>query len=110
MFLQKKQMNGVNVNITISFEVKIVSTEVNKYKRINSKNWLFFAIDVDLLAKYLNNPVSSKKIDIQVIEKKSTNILSGLIDESLLISSATSFIGARLKIIRASAPTRATIQ
>ena len=34
--LQKKHMNGVNVKITISLDVKIVSVAVKIYKIVNS--------------------------------------------------------------------------
>ena len=33
--LQKKQMNGVKVKITISFDVKMVNAAVSEYKIVN---------------------------------------------------------------------------
>ena len=72
-------MNGVSVNMTISFEVKMVRMEVNKYKTTNSRYWLPFAFSEALLARYLNRPSSSKKMDIMVIEKNKIKILIGLI-------------------------------
>ena len=38
-FLQNKQIKGVRVRITISFEVKIVRTAVSKYREIKRKIW-----------------------------------------------------------------------
>ena len=74
-FLQKKQIKGVNVNITMSFDVKIVKAATKKYKIVNRINWLFLALFVARFARYLNRPTSSKKIDKVVIEKKRIIIL-----------------------------------
>ena len=53
-FLQKKQINGVKVNITISLDVKMVKAATKKYKIVNNTNWLLLALLVARLAKYLN--------------------------------------------------------
>ena len=59
-FLQKKQINGVNVRMTISLDVNIVNVAVKKYKIMKSVYWLFFALLAATFAKYLNKPTSSK--------------------------------------------------
>ena len=37
-FLQKKQMNGVNVKMTMSFDVNIVNMDTSAYRTINNVN------------------------------------------------------------------------
>lgn len=73
-------------------------------------NWFSFAFLDARLAKYLNNPSSSKTTEIIVIEKKRTNIFQGLIEVLLTSCSPTSFIGASPPIKRTTAPSKATIQ
>lgn len=109
-FLQKKQMNGVNVKMTMSLDVKIVNTAVKQYKMTNNVYWLFFALEAATLAKYLNKPTSSKKMERIVIEKNKTMILSGFTDVLFVNWENTSLIGAKENAKRVIAPINAMIQ
>ena len=40
--LEKYNIKGVNVNITISFEVNIVNIDISTYRAINNFIWLDF--------------------------------------------------------------------
>ena len=48
--LQKKQINGVKVNITISLDVNIVSIDINKYNEKNKAYWLALNLFINLTA------------------------------------------------------------
>ena len=74
----------------MSFDMNIVSAAVKKYKMVKSVYWLFFALLAATLARNLNKPTSSRKIDRTVIEKKSTIILIGLTEVLLVSSDQTS--------------------
>ena len=108
--LQKKQMNGVRVNMTTSLDVNTVKSDVKKYKTINKINWFPFAYLLATLAKWRNKPSSSRMIDIVVIEKKRTSIFKGLIALLLINWFPTSLIGAKENAKRMMAPIRAIIQ
>ena len=110
LFLQKKQINGVNVKITMSFDVKMVKIAVKAYSIMKSRYWFLFAFLAAKIAKYLNNPTSSRKIERIVIEKNKTMILSGLTVVLLTNSFPTSLIGANENAKRIIAPIRAMIQ
>ena len=77
---QKQHIKGVNVNMTISFEVKIVSTETTKNKRTNSLFWLTPALLSVLSASSLKKPSSSKNTESEVMAKNSTKIFTGFIE------------------------------
>ena len=66
------------MRITISFDVNTVKTLVNAYKAKKRAYWFVFALFVANWARYLNNPNSSKRIEIIVIEKNKINIFIGL--------------------------------
>ena len=108
--LAKKQINGVNVRITISFDVNTVKTLVNAYKAKKRAYWFVFALFVANWARYLNNPNSSKRIEIIVIEKNKTRIFNGLIDVFDVNWFQTSLIGANPIEIKRIAPISATTQ
>ena len=110
VLLQKKQINGVKVNITISLEVNTVKKETKKYKAKNKVNWLFLALETANEARYLNRPTSSKKMESIVIEKNKTNIFSGLIAALLVQEFLISPIGHNCAMTKISAPIIATIQ
>ena len=67
-------MNGVNVNITISFEVNIVKIDTTAYNIKNNAFWLDFAFFVANIANVLKNPTSSKNTDNSVQYAKTINI------------------------------------
>ena len=103
-------MNGVNVKMTISFDVKMVSKEVKKYKIMKSVYWLSLAFLVARFAKNLNNPTSSRKIESTVIEKNKTSIFIGLTVVLFVSWFHTSLTGANENAKSTEAPKRATIQ
>ena len=76
----------------------------------NKLSWLPLALEEAKEAKYLNNPSSSRKIEIKVIEKNKTNIFKGLIVEPVVSCLPTSSSGDKPKERRNIAPTNATIQ
>ena len=96
--------------MTISFDVNTVRTLVNAYKAKKSTYWFVFARLVASWAKYLNNPNSSKRIEIIVIVKNKTRIFNGLIDVFDVSWFQTSLIGANPMEIKRIAPTNATTQ
>ena len=108
--LQKKQIKGVNVRITISFDVNTVKTLVKAYKAKKRAYWFDFALLVARWAKYLNNPNSSKRMEIIVIEKNKTMIFNGFIDVFDVNWFQTSLIGAYPCAINKIAPNKATMQ
>ena len=59
----------MNVSIKISFDVKIVRTEIIKLKTKNSLVWLDFAFCKVSCATYLKNPILSSKTDKLVQDK-----------------------------------------
>ncbi len=86
-FLEKYNINGVNVNMTISFEVNMVMIDINVYKTKNSMYWLFLYLSMNIDAIYLKKPASSSEIDIKDMEMNNTNIFNGfnsLLDIKLL--------------------------
>ena len=86
-FLEKCNINGVNVNMTISFEVNMVMIDINVYKTKNSMYWLFLYLSMNIDAIYLKKPASSSEIDIKDMEMNNTNIFNGfnsLLDIKLL--------------------------
>ena len=109
-FLQKKQINGVNVRMTISLDVKIVSVAVKIYKIVNSMYWLFFAFLAATLAKNLNKPTSSRKMERIVIEKNKIMIFIGLIESLFVNCLNTSCIGANWNASNMMAPIKEMIQ
>ena len=103
-------MNGVNVRMIISFDVKIVRIEVKIYKYKNNLNWLAPAFLQTILAICLKKPTSSKNIERIVIDMNKHKILRGLIASSDVKPLITLDNDTReVKIIR-SAPTSATTQ
>ncbi len=109
-FLQKKQMNGVNVKMMMSFDVKTVNTDAIKYKETKSFICEPLALFRVAFARYLKNPISSKNTDIKVSVINITNIFIGLIDELATSDAPTSLIGTKDVAIRIIAPHSATIQ
>ena len=109
-FLQKKQINGVNVKIMMSFDVNIVKIEAIKYRDINSLICEPFALFSVAFARYLKNPISSKNTEIKVSVINITNIFIGFIDELATKDCPTSLIGTKDVAIRIIAPHSATIQ
>ena len=75
--LEKYRINGVNVKITISFEVKIVKNDINIYKTTNNLicDALYLLMKIDAI--YEKNPVWSNAIDKIEIHINSTNIFRG---------------------------------
>ena len=55
VLLQKKQINGVKVSITISLEVNTVKKDTKKYNAKNKVNWLFLALETANEARYLHS-------------------------------------------------------
>jgi len=78
-FLQKKIIKGVKVKIITSLEVKTVRIEVVIYRIIKTDNCVWLAFCKALLARYLNNPASSRTIDRQLIEINKQSIFKGFI-------------------------------
>ena len=76
----------------------------------NKEYWFPFASLEAILAKYLNNPSSSKNMEMIVIEKNKTNIFNGLIDALLVNCFPTSWMGAKENAKRIMAPNKAIIQ
>ena len=77
---------------------------------MNKLIWLFFALFVAKIARYLNNPISSKNIEMIVIEKNKAKILRGLMLLEAVNWLNTSFIGAKEKANNITAPNKAIIQ
>ena len=103
-------MNGVNVKITISLDVKMVKIATIIYKVKNKAFWFVLQFLINRAAKNLKNPTSSKNIDKKVIEKNSSNILIGLIDESENSPFKESLIDTQLKDRINIAPIKQIIQ
>lgn len=57
-----------------------------KYKHMNKVICLLFTFDNIFVAINLKNPTSSRKIEINVIEKNKIKIFNGLIEELLINS------------------------
>ena len=98
------------MRITISFDVNTVKTLVNAYKAKKSVYWFVFAFFVANWARYLNNPYSSRRIEITVIEKNKTRIFNGLIDVFDVSWFQTSLIGAKPIETKRIAPINPTTQ
>ena len=77
---------------------------------INRINWLLFTLDNTFIAINLKNPTSSRKIEINVIEKNNNKIFNGLIEELLINSFFISFKSTWWKQINKSAPIKQIIQ
>ena len=77
--LQKQQMKGVNVSTTISFDVKMVSTDTSAYSDKKSFIWLPRARLSIENAKRRKKPSSSKYTDKNVKDKNNVKILIGFI-------------------------------
>ena len=95
-------INGVNVSITMSFEVKIVKNEINKYKIKNSLNWLVLYLLIKIDAMYPKNPLVSSTIEINDTEINKINILTGFnfeLDVSISINSFLSNKGKTNRMI-----------
>ena len=103
-------MKGVKVRMTMSLEVKTVSTDTVAYNMKNSFICPDPALESILDAKYRKNPTSSRKTERAVMDKNSVKILRGLMALSLVISANTSPMGQFPVKIKVSAPTRATTQ
>ena len=71
---------------------------------------MFLALETAKVAKYLNNPTSSKKMDKIVIEKNKTKILIGLIALLLVQEETISLTGQDNVITKSNAPNKAIIQ
>lgn len=68
--------------MTMSFDVKIVNTEMSAYKTKNNVSWLVFDFLVASVARYLKKPNSSKNTERKVIEINRIRIFKGLMSES----------------------------
>ena len=75
--LAKYNIKGVNVKITISFEVKIVKIDINKYNEKKSVYWLDLNLLINLIATNEKNPASSKAIEIKDTDINKTKIFNG---------------------------------
>ena len=94
----------MNVNITISFDVKIVRNEINKYNTINSIIWLLLYFFINIVAIYLKKPDSSNDIDKIDIHINKTNIFKGFRAEFENNTLKTEFLSKSGKAKRIIAP------
>ena len=77
---------------------------------MNKTNWLFFAFFAASIARYLNKPRQSRKIEIKVIEKNKTMIFKGFTGDLLVNWAQISVTGDRLVTIKITAQVKAIIQ
>lgn len=108
-FLQKYKIKGVNVKITMSFEVKTVNTETVIYNSINSLKVLLPAHFNTLYAKNSKKPTSSKKTDIAVTEINKVKIFKGFTEPELVILFQHSLMVSGVNAIAQIAPNTATM-
>ena len=108
--LQKKQIKGVKVRITISLDVNVVRIAATRYILIKIEICLLCANFTAFIAAHLNNPISSKNIDKKVMDKNNTKIFIGLIALFAVKLLKTSLIGTLPQASKRTAPTNAIIQ
>lgn len=101
----KKQMKGVKVRTTISFDVNTVSTETTAYRTMNSPSWLLPVFRSARFARYLKNPTSSRNTEREVILKNSISIFIGFMDDAEVSSVARYSSGILPDAIKMIAPT-----
>lgn len=103
-------MNGVNVNIKISFEVKIVKIAIIALNEKNNFVWLLLFFDKITAAIYEKNPILSNKTEILVHDMNITNIFNGFIFASFKKMLTNGFSPAKLQHKQIIAPTKQKTQ
>lgn len=93
----KQQINGVNVKIIISLDVKMVKRETTIYNLRNNPICLLCFCFTILFARYWKNPSSSKNMDKKVILKNNINILKGFTEDGFVIRFQTKSKGKILQ-------------
>ena len=107
---QKAIKKGVRVMMTMSLDVKMVSTPASRVNKRNRTNWFPFARFAALEASHSKKPDSSSMAERKVIEKKRTRISRGFMAVGAVRPSQKLLISSPPEARRMVAPNRGGIQ